>query len=97
MTGAPTDALADVLRATPPQRQPDLVLLCNGAARERVADVLGEAGGSADHGRLPLSSACSAPGALTDTRCGRSRARRSRDRTPRRPPSSSSAWGRGAR
>jgi hypothetical protein len=40
---APTDALADVLRATPPQRQPDLVLLCNGAARERVADVLGEA------------------------------------------------------
>lgn len=39
----PTDALADVLRATPPQRQPDLVLLCNGAARERVAAVLGEA------------------------------------------------------
>ena len=40
---APTDALANVLRATPPQRQPDLVLLCNGAAREIAADVLGEA------------------------------------------------------
>ena len=40
---APTDALANVLRATPPQRQHDLVLLCNGAVRELAADVLGEA------------------------------------------------------
>jgi hypothetical protein len=40
---SPTDALANVLRATPPQRQHDLVLLCNGAVRELAADVLGEA------------------------------------------------------
>ena len=40
---APADALANVLRDTPPQRQADLVLLCNGAAQQLAADVLGEA------------------------------------------------------
>jgi len=38
-----TSALDAVLRATPPERVGDLVLLCNGMARERVAEVLGAA------------------------------------------------------
>ena len=39
---APADALDDVLRATPPARREDLVLLCNGMAQQRAAEVLGE-------------------------------------------------------
>ena len=38
---APASAVADVLRATPPSRLEDVVLLCNGDARGRATEVVG--------------------------------------------------------
>ena len=41
LVAAPASAVADVLRATPPSRLEDVVLLCNGDARGRATEVVG--------------------------------------------------------
>ena len=41
IVAANTDALPRILRSTPEHRVRDLVLLCNGLARERCADLIG--------------------------------------------------------
>ena len=41
IVASPASAIDEVLRATPQERRGDLVLLCNGNARERTAAVLG--------------------------------------------------------
>ena len=41
LVAAPASAVEDVLRATPPSRLEDVVLLCNGDARGRATEVVG--------------------------------------------------------